>query len=94
LSSMEACRARGGVMPEEIENVVRDLLVKEFKVPEDELAPGASFKQLGLDSLDVVSFVMALEDRLGLEIPESDLEGVTTYGGALDLLERKVGAKA
>jgi len=41
-----------------------------------------------------VSFVMALEDRLGLEIPESDLEGVTTYGGALDLLERKVGAKA
>ena len=24
----------------------------------------------------------------------SDLEGVTTYGGALDLLERKVGAKA
>ena len=79
---------------EEIENVVRDLLVTEFKVKEPDIAPGASFKQLGLDSLDVVSFVMALEDRLGLEIPESDLEGVTTYGGALDLLERKVGAKA
>ncbi|HLW16773.1 MAG TPA: acyl carrier protein [Actinomycetota bacterium] len=79
---------------EEIEGVVRELLVTEFKVKELDIAPEASFKQLGLDSLDVVSFVMALEDRLGLEIPESDLEGVTTYGGALDLLERKVGAKA
>lgn len=79
---------------EEIEGVVRELLVTEFKVKEPDIAPAASFKELGLDSLDVVSFVMALEDRLGLEIPESDLEGVTTYGGALDLLERKVGAKA
>jgi acyl carrier protein len=79
---------------EEIEGVVRELLVTEFKVKEPDIAAEASFKQLGLDSLDIVSFVMALEDRLGLEIPESDLEGVTTYGGALDLLERKVGAKA
>ncbi|MGZ4104933.1 MAG: acyl carrier protein [Actinomycetota bacterium] len=81
-------------MSPEIENVVRDLLITEFKVEEPAIAPSASFKEMGLDSLDVVSFVMALEDRLGLEIPESDLEGVRTYGDAMTLLERKVGAKA
>ena len=49
---------------------------------------------MGLDSLDVVSLAMALEDRLSLEIPEADLEGVSTFGDALALLERKVGAGA
>lgn len=81
-------------MSQEIEGVVRTLLIEEFKVDEGGIAPEASFKELGLDSLDVVSFVMALEDRLGLEIPEQELEGVNTYGDALALLERKVGASA
>lgn len=81
-------------MSEQIEGVVRELLVKEFKVEEGAIAPEASFKELGLDSLDVVSFVMALEDRLGLEIPEHDLDGVNTYGDALGLLERKAGSRA
>lgn len=81
-------------MSEQIEDVVRELLVKEFRVDEAAIAPEASFKELGLDSLDVVSFVMALEDRLSLEIPESDLDGVNTYGDALGLLERKVGSRA
>ncbi|HEX9711519.1 MAG TPA: acyl carrier protein [Actinomycetota bacterium] len=81
-------------MTEQFEDVVKELLIKEFRVDEATIAPEASFKELGLDSLDVVSFVMALEDRLGLEIPESDLEGVNTYGDALGLLERKVGSRA
>ncbi len=81
-------------MTEEIENVVRTVLSDEFKVKEDAIADAATFKELGLDSLDVVSFVMALEDRLGLEIPERELEGVRTYGDALALLERKAGARA
>jgi acyl carrier protein len=41
-----------------------------------------------------VSLVMALEDRLNVEIPESDLDGVNTFGDALALIERKVGARA
>lgn len=79
---------------EEIENVIRTLLTEEFRVEEDGIRPEATFKELGLDSLDVVSFAMALEDRLQIEIPEKELDGVRTYGDALTLLERKVGARA
>ena len=78
----------------EIENVIRTLLTQEFKVEEDGIKPEATFEQLGLDSLDVVSFAMALEDRLQIEIPEKELDGVETYADALALLERKVGARA
>lgn len=78
----------------EIEGVIRTLLTEEFKVAEDGIQPDASFRELGLDSLDVVSFAMALEDRLKIEIPEKELDGIETYADALALLERKVGARA
>ena len=81
-------------MSAEVEGVVKELLVAEFKVDEDKIGSGATFREMGLDSLDVVSLAMALEDRLSLEIPEADLEGVSTFGDALALLERKVGAGA
>ena len=77
----------------EIETVIRGLLTEEFRVEEAGIKPEATFKQLGLDSLDVVSFAMALEDRLQIEIPEKELDGVETYGDALALLERKLGAR-
>ncbi len=77
----------------ETENVIRALLTEEFRVEEEGIKPEATFKELGLDSLDVVSFAMALEDRLQIEIPEKELDGVQTYGDALALLERKLGAR-
>ena len=77
----------------EFEDMIRTLLTQEFKVEEAGISPEATFKDLGLDSLDVVSFAMALEDRLQIEIPEKELDGVETYGDALALLERKLGAR-
>ncbi|MGH2794752.1 MAG: phosphopantetheine-binding protein [Actinomycetota bacterium] len=81
-------------MTSEIERVIRGLLTEEFRVEEQGIRAEATFKELGLDSLDVVSFAMALEDRLQIEIPEKELDGIETYGDALELLERKVGARA
>jgi acyl carrier protein len=81
-------------MSDQFEDVMKELLVTEFKVEVDKIGSAATFKEMGLDSLDVVSLVMALEDRLNVEIPESDLDGVNTFGDALALIERKVGARA
>ena len=51
----------------------------------------ASFKDdLGSDSLDLVEFVMALEEEFGGAVPESDLEGVDTVGKAFNLVTAKV----
>jgi acyl carrier protein len=78
----------------ELESVVRTVLEDEFKVEPGEIHPDASLEALGLDSLDVVSFAMAVEDRFGVQIPEAELEGVRTFGDALELLGRKVSALA
>ena len=53
----------------------------------------ARFKEdLDADSLDLVELVMGLEERFDIEVPEDDLEGVTTVGHALDLVLTKVGS--
>lgn len=56
---------------------------------------GATFKEdLEGDSLDLVELVMALEERFSIEVPEEDLEGVTTVGAAVDLVLARVTASA
>ena len=45
---------------------------------------------LGLDSLDTVEMTVGLEDRFGIEIPDSELEGVQTVNDAVELIEQKV----
>ncbi|MGA0064036.1 MAG: acyl carrier protein [Ilumatobacteraceae bacterium] len=51
----------------------------------------ARFKEdLEADSLDLVELVMSLEEEFGIEVPESDLEGITTIGQAFDLVASKV----
>ena len=50
----------------------------------------ARFKEdLEADSLDVVEFVMELESEFGVEVPEQELEGITTVGQAFDLIVAK-----
>jgi acyl carrier protein len=51
----------------------------------------ASFgDDLDADSLDLVELVMALDEEFGIEVPESDLEGVDTVGKAFALVTSKV----
>jgi len=80
--------------PQQIEESVRTVLIEEFKVEPGSIAPEATFKHMGLDSLDMVSLVMSLEDRLGVQIPDDELQGVERLEQALDLLAQKVGTPA
>jgi acyl carrier protein len=49
---------------------------------------------LGLDSLDTVEMTVGLEDQFGIEIPDAELENVTTVSDAVDLIEQKVAVGA
>ena len=72
-----------------------DAAVEVLAVEPDAVREDARFKDdLDADSLDLVELVMALEERFGISVPESDLEGLETVGQALDLVLDKVGAPA
>jgi acyl carrier protein len=71
---------------------IREVAAEVLSVDPDQVTEAARFKEdLDADSLDLVELVMGLEERFDIEVPEEDLEGVTTVGQAVDLVLSKVG---
>jgi acyl carrier protein len=59
------------------------------------VTPEAHFADdLDADSLALVEIIMAVEDRLDIQVPEEELKDVRTVGSAIDVLAGKVGAEA
>jgi len=71
---------------------IDDFLIDEFEVEEDDIAPDANLKDtLGLDSLDFVDLVVAVESNFGVKLVGEDFVNVITLQNFYDLIERKVG---
>jgi acyl carrier protein len=65
--------------------------VEVLQVPAEKVTLEASFSDdLDADSLDLVEFVMALEETFDVTVAESELEGVDTIGKAYDLITAKL----
>ena len=47
---------------------------------------------LGLDSLQAVTVVMALEQEFGIEVDDEEIDGLQTVGDILELLSKKTAA--
>ena len=72
---------------------IQDVAAEVLSVEPTRVTENARFKEdLDADSLDLVELVMGLEERFDIEVPEDDLEGVTTVGHAVDLVLTKVGS--
>jgi acyl carrier protein len=77
----------------EIEQKVREVLAEQLARDLEEVTPEARFEEdLDADSLDLVEAVLALEEELGVDIPEEEMEDVKTVGQAVDLVMAKKGA--
>lgn len=75
----------------DIEAKVKEIIVEQLGVNEDQIAPEASFiDDLGADSLDTVELVMAFEEKFDIEIPDEDAEKMRTVGDAIAYLKEKL----
>ncbi len=71
-----------------IEERVRELVVEQLGVSQDQVNPQASFiDDLGADSLDTVELVMAFEEEFGIDIPDEDAEKMVIVADAIKYLE-------
>ncbi|KAK9464291.1 acyl carrier protein-like protein [Lipomyces arxii] len=64
-------------------------VVKSFdKISKDtEITPTATFaSDLGLDSLDTVEVVMAIEEEFSIEIPDKEADEIKSIGQAIDYI--------
>ncbi|MDI6900432.1 MAG: acyl carrier protein [Anaerosomatales bacterium] len=70
---------------EEIFDKIKEVIVDQLNVEEDDVTLEASFiDDLGADSLDIVELVMALEESFGISIPDEEAENIKTVGDAVD----------
>jgi acyl carrier protein len=75
--------------------ILKEAAVEVLAVDPSAVTEEARFKEdLDADSLDLVEFVMALEERFDISVPEEDLDGIDTVGQALTLVLGKLGANA
>jgi len=80
---------------QEIEEKVRKVLAEQLAVDESQVTTEARFAEdLNADSLDLTEAVLALEDEMGIEIPEEEMENVKTVGQAVELVASKMGVAA
>ena len=73
---------------EEIFEKLKDLVVDQLGVEEDEVTMEASMQDdLGADSLDLVDLVMSVEEEFGVKVADEDLENIKTVGDIVDYIE-------
>ncbi len=57
----------------------------------DGIDPDADLRaELDLDSMDFLAFVVGLDDRLGVTVPEEDYPFMTTMGGAVEYVSARL----
>ena len=70
-------------------------VVKNFdKIDPTKVSPETKFADdLGLDSLDVVEVVMAIEDEFAVEIPDTEADAIASIADAVEYISKHPMAK-
>ncbi|KAK4056612.1 mitochondrial acyl carrier protein [Microbotryomycetes sp. JL221] len=72
-----------------IQSRIFEVLQSFEKVDGTKVTPTASFtNDLGLDSLDAVEVVMAIEEEFSIEIPDEEADKITTVGEAIEYISK------
>ncbi|HXJ33633.1 MAG TPA: acyl carrier protein [Candidatus Eisenbacteria bacterium] len=77
-------------MAADLQTIVRSLIAKHFDLAEGEVDFAMRIEDAG-DSLKLSELVIALEQRLGIRLPDSALARVRTLGDLWELVQSKVG---
>jgi len=71
----------------EMRNLIIATLARHLNVSEQRVTESADLcEDLGADSLDVVELVLEFEEMFKVEIPDDDVEQITTVGNTIDYL--------
>lgn len=79
----------------QIRDIVAEVLIEEFEIEESDLNDSAKlFDDLGLDSLDYVDLIIALEKKLGLKVDrqkdEGELSEIRRVKDIIEFIQKKM----
>ncbi|HEY0158937.1 MAG TPA: phosphopantetheine-binding protein [Thermoanaerobaculia bacterium] len=71
------------------EEIARELVAivrQEKEVPEDLLRPETPLADAGIDSLDSLTILFAIEERFRISIPDDRARSMKTFGDMIDIV--------
>jgi acyl carrier protein len=74
-----------------VEERVIEIVCENLGVNKEQVTRKTSFiEDIGADSLDIVEFVMELEEEFDIQIPDDQAEKIKTVGEAVDYIDQAV----
>ncbi|MCD6324962.1 acyl carrier protein [Candidatus Bathyarchaeota archaeon] len=74
-----------------IEERMKKIISEILGIDESEITREARFvEDLGVESLDVVEMIAAMEEEFNIEIPDEEAEKNLTVGEAIDYIKEKL----
>lgn len=73
---------------DELFEKMKKLIAEKLEIDEEKITEQSSFRQdLGADSLDTYELVYAIEEEMGISIPDEKANEFETVGDALNFLK-------
>jgi acyl carrier protein len=72
---------------EEIERRLIDIVKNEKNIPDDKLALETPLADAGIDSLDSLSILFAIEEQFHISIPDDRARAIKTFGDMITVVE-------
>jgi acyl carrier protein len=75
---------------EEISRRLIDIVQKEKHVPEEKLTEETALADAGIDSLDSLSILFAIEESFHISIPDDKARAIRTFGDMVSVVHELV----
>jgi acyl carrier protein len=71
-------------MPNDLTQRVISVIAKTQRIPAEKIAPDSTFEELGLDSLDSVNILFALEEEFNVSVPDEAAREIRSVRQIID----------
>ena len=81
-------------MSDELIERVSKAIATSKRIPEDRVTVDSSFEELGIDSMDAVEILFALENEFDISIPDEEVKSVRNVRQMVEGVEKLLAAKS
>lgn len=71
-------------MPEDLSKRVISVIAATQHLPEEKITAESTFQELGIDSLDGINILFALENEFNINIPDDEAQTIRTVRDAIE----------
>ena len=79
-------------MSNDLTQRVISVVAKTQRIAPEKISPASTFEELGLDSLDSVNILFALEEEFNVDIPDEDARDIRSVRQMIEGIEKLLAA--